>query len=81
MFLDTDNYRKRVLHKVPRDRQLPKLTFQVIRTTIATLAQKQGTIKGNAALAHGYDHGRLHAGDSSERSIDYQFHQFGVEKI
>ncbi len=44
-FLDTDNYRKRVLHKVARDLQLPKLTFQVIRRTIATLAQKKGTIK------------------------------------
>jgi integrase len=44
-FLDTDNYRKRVLHKVARDLQLPKLTFQVIRRTIAPLAQKKGTIK------------------------------------
>jgi integrase len=44
-FLDTDNYRKRVLHKVARELRLPKLTFQVIRRTIATLAQKKGTIK------------------------------------
>jgi integrase len=44
-FLDTDNYRKRVLHKLARELQLPKLTFQVIRRTIATLAQKKGTIK------------------------------------
>jgi hypothetical protein len=44
-FLDTDNYRKRVLHKVARELQLPKLTFQVIRRTIATLAQKKGTVK------------------------------------
>lgn len=44
-FLDTDNYRKRVLHKIARDLQLPKLTFQVIRRTIATLAQKKGTVK------------------------------------
>jgi integrase len=44
-FLDTDNYRERVLHKVARELQLPKLTFQVIRRTIATLAQKKGTIK------------------------------------
>jgi hypothetical protein len=34
-----------VLHKVARELQLPKLTFQVIRRTIATLAQKKGTIK------------------------------------
>ncbi len=43
--LDTDNYRKRVLHKLARDLELPKLTFQVIRRTIATLAQKKGTVK------------------------------------
>jgi integrase len=44
-FLDTDNYRKRVLHKLARELNLPKLTFQVIRRTIATLAQKKGTVK------------------------------------
>jgi integrase len=44
-FLDTDNYRKRVLHRIARELHLPKLTFQVIRRTIATLAQKKGTIK------------------------------------
>lgn len=44
-FLDTDNYRKRVLHKLAHELELPKLTFQVIRRTIATLAQKKGTVK------------------------------------
>jgi len=44
-FLDTDNFRKRVLHKLARNLGLPKLTFQVIRRTIATLAQKKGTVK------------------------------------
>lgn len=44
-FMDTGNYRKRVLHKLAREFELPKLTFQVIRRTIATLAQKKGTIK------------------------------------
>jgi len=44
-FMDTGNYRRRVLHKLARDLGLPKLTFQVIRRTIATLAQKKGTIK------------------------------------
>jgi hypothetical protein len=38
-------HRKRVLHKLARDLNLPKLTFQVIRRTIATLAQKKGTVK------------------------------------
>jgi hypothetical protein len=31
--------------KLARDLELPKLTFQVIRRTIATLAQKKGTVK------------------------------------
>jgi hypothetical protein len=41
MRLDTGNYRRRVLHKLAKDLELPKLTFQVIRRTIATLAQKR----------------------------------------
>ena len=44
-FVDPDNYRKRTLHRLARDLKLPKLTFQVIRRTIATLAQKKGTVK------------------------------------
>lgn len=44
-FMDTGNYRKRVLHRLARELELPKLTFQVIRRTIATLAQKKGTVK------------------------------------
>jgi integrase len=44
-FMDTDNYRKRVLHKLAETLELPKLTFQVIRRSIATLAQKKGTVK------------------------------------
>jgi integrase len=44
-FMDPSNYRKRVLHKLARELGLPKLTFQVIRRTIATLAQKMGTVK------------------------------------
>jgi integrase len=44
-FIDADNYRKRILHKLARELKLPKLTFQVIRRTMATLAQKKGTVK------------------------------------
>ena len=44
-FMDTGNYRRRVLHKLAKRLELPKLTFQVIRRTIATLAQKKGTVK------------------------------------
>ena len=44
-FQDTDNYRKRVLHTLAERLGLPKLTFQVIRRTIATLAQHLGSVK------------------------------------
>ena len=44
-FMDSSNYRKRVLHKLAAELELPKLTFQVIRRTTATLAQKKGTVK------------------------------------
>jgi integrase len=44
-FTDSGNYRKRVLHKLAADLGLPKLTFQVIRRTVATLAQKKGSVK------------------------------------
>ena len=43
--LDPSNFRKRVLHKLAEELELPKLTFQVIRRTIATLAQKLGSSK------------------------------------
>jgi integrase len=44
-FMDTGDYRRRLLHKLAKDLELPKLTFQVIRRTIARLAQKKGTGK------------------------------------
>jgi integrase len=44
-FMDTGNYRRRVLHKLAEDLELPKLTFQVSRRSIATLAQRKGTVK------------------------------------
>lgn len=43
--LDPSNFRKRVLHKLAEELELPKLTFQVIRRTIATLAQTMGSSK------------------------------------
>ena len=43
--MDTDNYRKRVMHKLAEALELPKLTFQVVRRSIAALAQKKGTVK------------------------------------
>jgi hypothetical protein len=84
-FLDTDNYRKRVLHKLARELQLPKLTFQVIRRTIATLAQKKGTIKDVQGVMR---HSRTATTTDvymqeipGKRAIDDQLHQFGAEKI
>jgi integrase len=44
-FVDTGNYRRRVLRKLARNLELPKLTFPLIRRTIAKLAQKKGTVK------------------------------------
>lgn len=44
-FIDSSNYRRRVLHKVAKELGLPKLTFQVIRRTIATLAKDKGHVK------------------------------------
>lgn len=33
-FMDSSNYRKRVLHRLAKQLNLPKLTFQVIRRTM-----------------------------------------------
>jgi len=44
-FIDSDSYRRQVLRPPATELELPKLTFQVIRRTIATLAQKKGTVK------------------------------------
>jgi integrase len=44
-FIRTDNYRSRVLKTLETELGLPKLNFQVLRRTIATLAQTKGSIK------------------------------------
>ncbi|HLJ88671.1 MAG TPA: tyrosine-type recombinase/integrase [Candidatus Angelobacter sp.] len=54
-FIDPQNYRKK-MRKLGRDLGLPKLTFQVIRRTIATLGQKKGTPKDIQSLLR---HSRL----------------------
>jgi hypothetical protein len=43
--MDSSNFRKRVLHKLAEELELPKLTFQVIRRTIATLGKTKGHVK------------------------------------
>jgi integrase len=44
-FMDADNFRKRVLAQLAKKLSLPKLSFQVIRRSIATLGQHKGSIK------------------------------------
>ena len=44
-FIRTDNYRARVLRKLAKELGLAKLNFQVLRRTIATLAQTKGNVK------------------------------------
>jgi integrase len=44
-FIRTDNYRARVLKKLAKELGLAKLNFQVLRRTIATLAQTKGNVK------------------------------------
>ena len=43
--MDSSNFRHRVLHKLAEELELPKLTFQVIRRTIATLGKTKGHVK------------------------------------
>src|SRR6516162_1439393 len=44
-FIRTDNYRARALKKLAKELGLRKLNFQVLRRTIATLAQTKGSVK------------------------------------
>jgi integrase len=48
-FIDPQNYRRK-LRQLSKDLGLPKLTFQVLRRTIATLGQKKGSPKDIQAL-------------------------------
>jgi integrase len=49
-FIDTGNFRKRVLKQLATALNLPNLTFQIIRRTIATLSQKKGPAKATQGL-------------------------------
>jgi integrase len=44
-FMDTGNYRNRVLNPLAEKLGLPKLNFQVMRRTMATQAQSMGSVK------------------------------------
>ena len=51
--MDTGNYRNRVLTPLAERLGLPKLNFQVLRRTMATLAQRKGSVKDiQAHLRH-----------------------------
>jgi len=52
-FMDADNYRFRVLKPLAEALSIPKLNFQVMRRTMATQAQKMGSVKDiQAHLRH-----------------------------
>ena len=44
-FLDTSNYRNRILKPLAEALEIPKLNFQVLRRTMATRAQNLGSVK------------------------------------
>jgi hypothetical protein len=84
-FLDTDNYRKRVLHKLAKDLKLPKLTFQVDTENHCNVGAKERHSEGRSgsapALTDGDDHRCLHAGDSRERAGNGQLNQSRIEEV
>ncbi|HTU49068.1 MAG TPA: hypothetical protein VMF56_00655 [Acidobacteriaceae bacterium] len=47
---DPNNYCKRVLGELREKLNLPKLAFQVIRRTMATLSQTKGTVKDTQGI-------------------------------
>jgi len=52
-FMDADNYRFRVLKPLAESLGIPKLNFQVMRRTMATQAQRMGSVKDiQAHLRH-----------------------------
>ena len=52
-FMDTDNYRFRVLKPPAEELGIPKLNFQILRRTMATQAQSMGSVKDiQAHLRH-----------------------------
>jgi integrase len=52
-FMDTGNYRNRVLEPLAERVEIPKLNFQILRRSTATHAQKMGSVKDiQAHLRH-----------------------------
>ncbi|MGA2886756.1 MAG: tyrosine-type recombinase/integrase [Terracidiphilus sp.] len=73
-FLDSGNYRKRVLHQLAEILNLSNLTFQIIRRTIATLSQTKGSVKATQGLLR-------HARTPTTTDVYMQVIPEGVEKM
>jgi hypothetical protein len=66
-FMDSNNYRKRVLRKCGQELGLPKLNFQVIRLTIHARSEErdcEGCPSYSATRTLGHNDRGLHAGNS-----------------
>lgn len=73
-FLDSGNFRKRVLKRLAEILDLPNLTFQRIRRTIATLSQTKGHVKATQGLL-------CHARTPTTTDVYQQVIPEGVEKM
>ena len=73
-FHDTGNYRKRVLKQLADTLNLPNLTFQIIRRTIATLSQTKGHAKATQGMMR---HSRV----ATTTDVYQQVIPEGVKKI
>ena len=73
-FLDSGNFRKRVLKRLAEILDLPNLTFQIIRRTIATLSQTKGHVKATQGLLR-------HARTPTTTDVYQQVIPEGVEKM
>ena len=84
-FLDTDNFRKRVLHKLARDPQSAEIDVPSHAPNDRDAGSEEGHSEGRpgayATLAQSDNNGRLHAGNSREHVGNGQLHQFGIESF
>lgn len=80
-FLDTDNFRKRVLHKLARS-EIAEADVSGDPKDDCNAGPEEGDSEGgsriDAAFSNGYDDRRLHAGDPRERTVHGQLHSYGV---
>jgi len=70
-FTDSGNFRNRVLRRLVEELHPPKLTFQVIRRSIATLAQKKRGLKDVQGMLR-------HSGTATTRDVHMQEIPAGV---